>query len=142
MRTIKRRVTDLMIERLLPGEVFVFGSNLQGKHIGGAAYKAYKEFGAEMGVANGISGNTYAIPTVNFNGKITLDEIRAFVNQFVNHVKNSRANQEDRTFLVTPIGCGIAGFKVEEIAPLFEECISLENLKLPLSFWNYYEGTV
>ena len=110
-----------------PGQVFCFGSNLSGAHGGGAARMAYEKFGAEWGVGVGPTGDCYAIPTMQGPVKT----IRPYVDQFIRYAGEHR----DRTFLVTRIGCGIAGFRDEEIATLFEAARSLENVLLPESFW-------
>lgn len=130
-------ITPEQISNLKPNEVFVFGSNLQGIHAGGAARFAVLKFGAEMGNPNGIQGQSYAIPTLSKPGglpnhKLPLSEIGKYVNEFI-----SFASQHPNVFFyVTPIGCGIAGFTEEEIAPLFSECINMENIALPKSFFS------
>lgn len=121
------RVTPDKITRLAPNEVFVFGSNKQGQHNGGAAKYALDNFGAIKGQGNGMQGKSYAIPTMS--GIVEMGE---YVTQFCEFAK---AHPEKR-FLVTPVGCGIAGFSVAEVAPLFEACRDVENLTLPATFWN------
>jgi len=130
---MKGKVTPENIEKIKPNEVFVFGSNLQGHHVGGAAKIAYEKFGAEWGLEEGFSGNTYAIPTVDFTSReqMDLEDIEVFVQRFVEYVKTT----PNKTFLVTAIGCGIAGFKESEIAPMFRECSFIANVKLPKLFW-------
>lgn len=125
--TYMNRITPEMITRLAPNEVFVFGSNLQGLHYGGAARFAVQNFGAIMGQGVGLQGNSYAIPTMS--GIEIMDE---HIKQFCEFAK---ANS-DKRFLVTPIGCGIAGYSESEVAPLFECCRDLENVTLPASFWD------
>ncbi len=123
----RNRITPHKIESLRENEIFVFGSNLQGAHEGGAARTARK-WGAIMGQGIGIQGQTYAIPTMFRDVK----EIKPYVDEFVKFAfKNSGL-----LFLVTPIGCGIAGFTEEEIAPLFSKVMEIENIHLPSSFWN------
>ena len=121
------RITPERVTSLKAGQVFCFGSNLSGAHGGGAARMAYEKFGAEWGVGVGPTGDCYAIPTMQGPVKT----IRPYVDQFIRYAGEHR----DRTFLVTRIGCGIAGFRDEEIAPLFEAAGSLENVWLPESFW-------
>ena len=121
------KITDQKITELGPNEIFVFGSNLDGHHAGGAAKLAHKEFGAEWGKGIGMTGNCYAIPTM-FN---TVDFIKDYVDTFINHA----ARDIHKTYLVTEIGCGIAGFTPEQVAPLFKEAIHLDNVHLPKSFW-------
>lgn len=121
------RITPERVTSLKPGQVFCFGSNLSGAHGGGAARMAYEKFGAEWGVGVGPTGDCYAIPTMQGPVKT----IRSYVDQFIRYAGEHR----DRTFLVTRIGCGIAGFRDEEIAPLFAAARNLENVWLPESFW-------
>ena len=123
----KNRVTPEWIDKLAENEVFVFGSNLEGMHGGGAARVARLRFGAKMGQGVGLQGQSYAIPTMQGG----VDTIRPYVDEFINFAKT----HPDLRFLVTPIGCGIAGFEPEDIAPLFEEARGVENVFLPLSFW-------
>lgn len=100
-------------------QVFVFGSNLSGFHAGGAARAAHELHGAEWGVGEGRTGNAYAIPTVgaNFGGPLTLSDIRRAVEIFLHHA----AIHPEDAFLVTRVGCGIAGHKDEDIAPMFRD---------------------
>lgn len=117
------RITPERINELSMCEVFVFGSNLEGKHYGGAARMAYECFGAEWGVGSGPTGKCYAIPTMRDG----VEDIKPYVDDFVEYVKN----HPDNRFLVTRIGCGIAGFKDKEIAPLFKELKDIPNVCLP-----------
>lgn len=128
----KKRVTG-NIECLLPNEIFVFGSNLSGKHGKGAA-KTALEWGAKWGQASGIQGKTYGIPTkdASIRRTLTIDEIKPFVDDFIEWAKYHTGN----TFLVTEIGCGLAGYKPKDIAPLFSECVNMTNVFLPMRFWN------
>ena len=121
------RITPDMITRLAPNEVFVFGSNEQGLHYGGAAKAAVENFGAIMGQGNGLQGKSYAIPSMSGIGVMG-----EYVKEFCEFAK---ANPEKR-FLVTEIGCGIAGYSIGEVAPLFECCRDVENVTLPASFWD------
>ena len=121
------RVTPSWIDDLQENEVFVFGSNLAGMHGGGAARVARLRFGAVMGNGVGMQGRSYAIPTMQGG----TETIRPYVNDFIAYAKE----HPELTFLVTPIGCGIAGFEPEDIAPLFEEASNVENIWLPKSFW-------
>ena len=123
----KGRVTPEWIDDLQENEVFVFGSNLAGMHGGGAARVARLRFGAVMGNGVGMQGRSYAIPTMQGG----TETIRPYVNDFIAYAKE----HPELTFLVTPIGCGIAGFEPEDIAPLFEEASNVENIWLPKSFW-------
>lgn len=125
------RVTPSVIYDLAPNEIFVFGSNVQGMHTGGAARVAYNEFGAEWGNGEGLQGQSYALPTMEGE-----DSIRAAIKRFTEFAKEHKVYN----FLVTPVGCGIAGYTAEEIAPLFENAAHFENIYLPISFWKVISG--
>ncbi len=118
--------TPEMITELRPDEVFVFGSNLAGMHGGGAARAAFQYFGAVMGCGVGLRGQSYAIPTMQGG----VETIAPYVDQFIAFAKE----HPDLFFYVTRIGCGIAGFKDRDMAPLFKQAVSLENVVLPESF--------
>ena len=119
----QKRTTPNRIDKLLPGEIFVFGSNLRGMHAGGAARAAYHKFGAVMGQGVGLQGQSYAIPTMQGG----VETIKPYVDEFIDFARQ----HPELTFLVTRIGCGIAGFRDEEIAPLFAEAHQLSNVVLP-----------
>lgn len=121
-----KRVTPELIKTVAEDEVFVFGSNLEGRHAGGAARAAHDHFGAIWGQGVGIQGQSYAIPTMHGG----VDEIKPYVDDFIEYAKE----HPEKKFLVTPIGCGIAGFTPEEIAPLFAGAKDVENVWLPESF--------
>ena len=123
----KQRITNNRIQDLKPDEIFVFGSNLAGAHGGGAALLAYRKWGAVWGQGVGLQGQTYAIPTMHGG----VDKIDPYVKDFICFAKQ----HPEMTFLVTEIGCGIAGFLLEEIAPLFNEAILVGNIYLPERFW-------
>ncbi len=114
------------IDDLSEGQVFVFGSNLEGRHGGGAAWIALKRFGAVMGQGVGLQGRSYAIPTMH--GPV--EEIKPYVDEFLAFA----AEHPELEFLVTRIGCGIAGFADTEIAPLFAGVAGMPNVRLPESF--------
>ena len=118
-----KRTTSERITSLEPNEIFVFGSNLKGMHGGGAAYIAYRKFGAIMGQGVGLQGQSYAIPTMQGG----VETIRPYVDEFIKFAKK----HPELTFLVTRIGCGIAGFTDDEISPLFAEAHGVENIVLP-----------
>ena len=126
MNTEKRISPDL-INNLKENEIFVFGSNLDGMHGGGAARAAYNKFGAIWGQGVGLQGQSYAIPTMHGG----VDVIKPYVDEFIDFAKS----HTELKFLVTRIGCGIAGFTDEEIAPLFKDAIEIENIYLPKSFY-------
>lgn len=123
-----KRITPVHITSLRPNEIFVFGSNLQGIHAGGAARAARLHFGAVMGQGIGLQGQSYAIPTMQGG----VETIRPYVDEFLAF---AQAHPEWH-FLVTPIGCGIAGFAPEDIAPLFAAAKDVQNISLPESFWD------
>ncbi len=114
------------ITHLDEDEVFVFGSNLQGMHCGGAARTAGQKFGAIMGQGEGMQGQSYAIPTMQGG----VETIKPYVDRFI----ELASEWDQTTFYVTRIGCGIAGFTDEEIAPLFDKAFDLYNVRLPESF--------
>lgn len=120
------------IDSLLENQVFVYGSNIQGQHHGGAARIAYERFGAVWGKGVGHHGKTYAIPTMQ-GGPET---IKPYVDEFNRYA----SEHPELTFLVTRIGCGIAGFKDGEIAPLFVDSLALPNVLLPESFHDIILG--
>ena len=118
--------TPDFITELKPDEVFVFGSNLAGSHGGGAAYVAWRKFGAIMGQGVGLQGQSYGIPTMQGG----VETIRPYVDEFITFAKA----HPELYFYVTRIGCGIAGFRDEEIAPLFTAARGVPNNCLPESF--------
>ena len=120
------KYTPENITHLEPDEIFVFGSNLEGIHAGGAAKVALENFGAKMGCGVGIQGQSYAIPTMQGG----IETIKPYVDNFI----DLAYEWDQNTFYVTRIGCGIAGFKDEEIAPLFDRAYDLYNVRLPESF--------
>lgn len=129
--TMKRRIAPDRISELKDNEIFVFGSNLQGSHAGGAAAIAAKMFGAIWGQGVGLQGQSYGIPTMH--GGIA--EIKPYVDEFIEFAKQN----PNLKFLVTRIGCGIAGFTEEEMAPLFAGGADVENVYLPDTFWEIIE---
>lgn len=127
------RITPELIKEIKPNEVFVFGSNLSGRHGKGAA-KTALGWGAKWGQASGIQGKTYGIPTkdASIRRTLTILEIKPYVDDFIEWAKYHSGN----TFYVTEIGCGLAGYKPKHIAPLFKECINIKNVYLPERFWH------
>ena len=119
----QKRVTPERITELGENEVFVFGSNLAGAHGGGAALLAYRKFDAIWGQGVGLQGQSYGIPTMHGG----VDAIKPYVDEFIEFAKT----RPDLTFLVTRVGCGIAGFTNEEISPLFAKAHEVENIVLP-----------
>jgi hypothetical protein len=125
---INKRVTPDYISDLKENEIFVFGSNLEGEHGGGAARTAREKFGAIWGQGTGLQGQSYGIPTMHGG----VEEIYPHVDEFIHF---AMAHPE-LIFLVTRVGCGIAGFHDSEIAPLFAGAKDIPNIHLPESFWN------
>lgn len=117
------RRTPAVVTELADDEVFVFGSNASGHHGAGAARAAFEKFGAEWGVGVGPTGRSYAIDTMS--GLVTMRR------QTADFLDYARAHP-DTTFLVTPIGTGIAGHRVEDVAPLFAGAPA--NVVLPQAF--------
>ena len=126
-----RKYTDNHISSLLPNQVFVFGSNIKGKHGGGAARLAQQRFGAEYGVGEGMTGQCYAIPTMEGGTSYIGEKVEEFISYALAH--------PEKEFLVTKIACGSAGFSIEEIAPLFADAISVRNIILPKEFVDVIE---
>lgn len=130
---MEHRTTPEHISKLEYNQIFVFGSNLAGRHGKGAA-KTALGWGARWGQAKGVQGKTYGIPTKDASVKriLSIAEIKPFVDEFIEFAKvNSHL-----TFLVTEIGCGLSKYKPKDIAPLFKEAIHIENIHLPRRFWN------
>lgn len=127
-----KRVSPNNIQNLEPNEIFVFGSNESGIHGAGAAKLALDKFGAQFRNPEGLQGQSYAIPTKNRTVMMTLEieEIKPYVDKFI---KFSQENPQLK-FLVTEIGCGLAGHTPESIAPLFKEAKAVKNIYLPKRF--------
>ena len=126
-KQVLTRITPENIESLQEGQIFVFGSDEQGQHNGGASKLALERFGAIYGQAKGLQGQSYAIPT---NG-VPLGVIARNVEEFIWFADR----HPEMTFLVTRIGCGAAGYTDEQIAPLFGFAYNLPNVFLPATFW-------
>lgn len=122
----KAKYTPDYITKLAEDEVFVFGSNLRGMHGGGAAATAHRCFGAVWGQGVGLQGQSYAIPTMQGG----VETVKPYVDDFIAFAKK----HPEQRFFVTKIGCGIAGFREESIAPLFAEAVVVENIILPREF--------
>lgn len=129
---IRNRITPEDIKELKLGEIFVFGSNLAGRHGAGAAKLALK-FGAKMGNGIGLAGSTYAIPSKDHQIQtLRIHQIAPHVDEFI----KIAATFPNLKFLVTAIGCGLANYRAVQIAPLFRDATKLKNVHLPISFWN------
>lgn len=118
------KYTPTIITELKEGEIIVFGSNAQGDHYGGLAKVCFDKFGAICGQGNGLQGQCYAINTMS-----GIDIIIGEINEFILFAKDN----SDFTFLVTLIGCGIAGYSPKDIAPLFPPVLP-SNIILPIEF--------
>jgi hypothetical protein len=126
------RVTPQNITELQPDEVFVFGSNLKGLHGAGAAKQAMK-WGAIYFCPYGLQGRTYAIPTKGSRLEtLEIEEIERYVSIFIHYA----SKRNDLKFLVTEIGCGLAGLTPNVVAPLFSEAVKYPNIYLPKRFWD------
>lgn len=130
--------TPELISSLLPHQVFVFGSNTQGAHYGGAARIAHEKFGAEWNLPEGPSGQTYAIPTIVLEeGKVLAEALQESIERFIDFA----AQHPEQTFLLTKIGCGIAGWHLHEVRDLLWAAVAAcgrealpENVVIPWEF--------
>ncbi|WP_296280119.1 hypothetical protein [uncultured Acinetobacter sp.] len=128
---------ESIIKSLAEDTVFVFGSNMAGTHQGGAAKTAHLHFGAMKGVGRGWSGQSFAIPTMNEHlQQMPLSQIQHYIDDFKIYTKN----HPKLKYFITSVGCGVAGYKVEEIAPMFKG-IS-HNVIFPQSFRPFVEKTL
>lgn len=127
------RITSEDIKDLSANQIFVFGSNLAGRHGKGAA-KTALTWGAKWGQASGLQGRTYGIPTKGTSMKkvLSVAQIKPFVDEFIEFAKQ----HPELTFLTTEIGCGLSGYKPKDIAPLFEQAVDIPNIHLPKRFWH------
>lgn len=123
---MKMKYTPEVISNLSANEIFVFGSNLSGYHVGGAAKVAMKKFGACYGQNEGLQGQSYAIPTIF----PSIEMIRPHIERFLLFAKENK----NLTFYVTSIGCGNAEWTEYEIAPMFAGAMQMENVIMPESF--------
>lgn len=124
------------INILLPNQIFVFGSNALGYHTGGASGTARKKFGAIWGQAEGLQGQSYAIP-VDYGKGIRKDtEVKASVEKFIAFAKEN----EKLFFFVTRVGCGLGGYRDDEMAQFFKDALDVKNICLPKSFVDALRG--
>lgn len=129
-----KRISPANITDLNENEIFVFGSNLSGIHGGGAAYLALNKFGAIWKQGVGSQGQCYAIPTKDkMIETLPLQDIKVHVENFIDYAKI----MPHQKFLVTEIGCGLAGYEVKDIAPLFRDALKVENIFLPERFIDF-----
>jgi hypothetical protein len=117
-------------------EIFVFGSNLSGIHGAGAAAHARKHYGAILGKGIGPQGQSYAIPTKDYDvdTSLTLGQVDQYIIQFLQYARDNPGLR----FRLTAIGCGLAGFTVEQIAPLL--CNAPNNVRFPPEFRSLLSG--
>lgn len=137
---MNQRITPEIITNDLPKDgVFVFGSNEAGIHGAGAAKLAYEVYGARLGQGFGLSANSFAIPTKDWEITVLpLPVIEFYVKRFIAFAKKTMSYKWN--FYVTKIGCGLAGYGVKDIAPMFKECVDMKNMYLPQDFLDFYEG--
>lgn len=128
---MKRELTPENIQELKENQIFVFGSNMNGNHAGGAARLAVEKFGAIMGQAEGIQGQSYAIPTLDKDmQKVTEEDLVVFLGNFGNY-----ANEHpEKEFFLTAIGTGIAGFDASYMAYMVLRANLPDNVTLPKEF--------
>lgn len=130
-----KRITPNLIKQLNENEIFVFGSNTQGRHGKGAALTAKNKFGAIQFQPSGLQGQSYAIITKELrktHEKVTLQQVKNNVDTFLLFTQEN----QNLTFYVTPIGCNLAGFTPQQIAPLFKKAKNYKNVYLPIEFLN------
>lgn len=137
------KYTPENIVSLDENEIFVFGSNEAGIHGAGAARIAFLKFGAKMGLGNGLSGSSYAIPTKDSNIEtLPLERVKIYLDEFITFVLNN----QHLTFYLTKIGCGLAGWDIEDVKRIFwkviedynpdTECSVPANLIIPKEFYD------
>ena len=124
-----QRISPSAIRELKENEIFVFGSNVLGQHDGGASLYALQHFGAQFGKSEGRQGQSYAIPT---DGN-SIKELEAAIERFNEYV----VMHPELNFMLTAIGCGNAGYSVEQIAPLFRQAYQFGNVYVPAQFLGY-----
>ena len=128
---MKIKVTSEKTNSLKENEIFVFGANLSGNHGAGAAKLAKDKFGAVQGIGEGFTGQCYALPTKDENIEtLSIIEIYKHIEILHQEVENNR----DKFFIITAVGCGLAGYIAKDIAPMFESFINFDNISLPQSF--------
>ena len=131
MEKSESKITPENITELQDNQIFVFGSNLSGNHAGGAAKLASEKFGAETGIGEGLTGQSYALPTLDEKlQQREIDDIKTSVDLLLEVAKSNT----DKHFIITEIGCGIAGYDHQEIGPMFKDFYLLDNISLPQKF--------
>lgn len=122
------------IKELEHNQIFVYGSNLAGVNGAGAAKQAQIYFGAIHGKGTGLNGKSYALPTKNYYiATLGLKFIEIYVDDLLQYIHNN----PNKHFLITKIGCGLAGYEIKEIAPLFKNFLNIKNCSLPIEFINH-----
>lgn len=121
------------ITTLQPNQVFVFGTDSRGSQRYGAAGTAYRLFGAKRGVSEGLTGHSYAIATKDESYENVYSAVQRFL-MYARHNPHLK-------FLVTPIGCGHAGFGIELVAPMFVEALEMTNVFLPKNFVDFFKSS-
>lgn len=137
--SVSTKYTPEHITSLKENEIFVFSSNLLGKHIGGTARIAKEKFGAQEGVSEGITGQCYAIPTLDEDfSRVSLLDLTVSMTLFLQHVK---LYKDRYTYYLTGIGRSIVGWSVYDIREVFQTCLKRvcngvvpENLYIPKEF--------
>ncbi len=129
------KISPKFIDKLYDNEIIIVGTNESGIHGAGAALQAWQHFGAQTGQGFGPAGlktfGTFAIPTKDWKVQtLPLETIKFYVTRFIHFAKH----KPNLKFLVTEIGCGLAGYTPEDIAPMFKTALYLDNVVLPESF--------
>lgn len=133
-----REFTPSKIEVLKPNEIFVFGSNESGTHGAGAARFAWDKLDAIPSMGFGATMHTFAIPTKNWDIQtLPLDVIQFYINRFIEYAKSFEETKYK--FLVTEIGCGLAGYTSKEIGPMFKAAENINCIILPEKFVKSWE---
>ena len=128
---MKKRITPENIQELGENQVFVFGSNMNGNHAGGAARLAVEKFGAIMGKSEGIQGQSYAIPTLDKDmQKVTEKELM----DALANLRHYATEHPEKEFLLTAIGTGIAGFDPNYMAYMVLRAKLPDNVTMPKEF--------
>lgn len=130
---MENRITPDFITSLKENEIFVFGCRRSGRHWEGVGTFALENFGAIFGQGDGIQGKSYAIATAG----VGLADIKTTVERFTQYA----IEHLEQNFWVTRIGCGLGGWRVPQIAPMFHDASLLNNVYLPKEFGDELEFT-
>ena len=131
----RMKYTPDRIDSLESNQVYVFTSNLIGYHSGETSLIALHRFGAIWGQAEGPQGQCYAIP-VDIRGE-AIDNVSNYLKRHIRKFLEYAKEHQEKEFLVTKIGCGIAGFDEDFIALFFSDALQIRNICLPKSFCTY-----